>query len=81
MFQITLKAARVNRGMKLKDAAEIFNVHHETLANYENDSTNVPRTFFIKLEEVYWIPTEKIYFGKQSDYWKNLKESALKQNA
>lgn len=74
MFQITLRAARVNAGMYLKDAAKLFNIHHETLSNYENDSTNVPRTFFIKLEEVYGIPTERIYFGKQKEYWKELRK-------
>lgn len=77
MFQITLKAARVNAGYTLKSAAKHFEIHYETLSNYESDSTNVPRTFFIKLEEVYGIPTEKIYFGKQSDYWKMLKQSDL----
>ena len=79
MFQITLKAARVNAGMLLKDAAQHFGIHYETLSNYENDSTNVPRTFFIKLESVYGVPTENIYFGKQKDYWKQLKSNKLKQ--
>jgi predicted transcriptional regulator len=82
MFQITLKAARVNRGMTLKAAAKLFGVHYETLSNYENDCTNVPRTFFIRLEEVYCIPMERIYFGKQTDYWKSLKQQhQLKQHA
>jgi transcriptional regulator with XRE-family HTH domain len=80
-LQITLKAARVNRGITLRNAAEIFGIHYETLSNYETDSTNVPRTFFIRLEEVYCIPMENIYFGKQADYWKNLKENNLLKNA
>jgi transcriptional regulator with XRE-family HTH domain len=81
MLQITLKAARVNAGFLLKDAAKIFGVHYETLSNYEADSTNVPRTFFIKVEEVYGIPTENIYFGKQADYWAKLKQRDLLQEA
>lgn len=81
MFQITLKAARVNAGLLLKDAAKAFNIHYETLGNYETDSTNVPRTFFIRIEEVYRIPMEKIYFGKQSEYFAKLKDSELLKHA
>ena len=67
-MQITLKACRVNSGMTLKEASARFGIHYETLSNYENDSTNVPRTFFIKIESVYGIPTDNIYFGKQDDF-------------
>jgi len=74
-FKITLKACRVNVGMTLKEASQHFGVHYETLSNYENDSTNVPRSFFIKLETVYGIPTENIFFGKQEDYIAKMKNS------
>lgn len=81
MLKITLKAARVNIGKTLKEAAAEFGVHYETVSNYEADSTNVPRTFFIKIEAVYGIPTEHIYFGKQADYIADLKDGMLKQEA
>ena len=81
MLKITLKAARMNIGKTLKDAAREFGIHYETLSNYETDSTNVPRTFFIKIQAVYGIPTEYIYFGKQADYVTTLKDSILKQEA
>lgn len=71
MIQITLKAARVNLGWTLKDAAPHFGIRHETLAKYEFDSTNVPRTFFSKVESVYGVPMENIYFGKLTDFNKN----------
>lgn len=66
-IKITLRAARVNLGMTLKEAATHFEIHHETLAKYELDSSNVPRSFFIQIENVYGIPEEFIYFGKQED--------------
>lgn len=66
-IKITLRAARVNLGLRLKDAAAIFGIHHETLAKYELDSGNVPRSFFIQIESVYGIPEEFIYFGKQEE--------------
>jgi transcriptional regulator with XRE-family HTH domain len=68
MLQITLKGARNNLGLTLKEGAKLFGIHHETLGNYENDSTNVPRSFFIQIENNYGIPVENIYFGKLSDY-------------
>lgn len=78
--KISLKAARVNLGLTLKEAAQQFDIHYETLSNYEADSTNVPRTFFVKVESVYGIPTEYIYFGTQKEYQENLKENLeLKQ--
>lgn len=67
-IKITLRAARVNLGLTLKDAAEQFGIHHETLAKYEQDSGNVPRSFFIQIESVYGIPEEFIYFGKQNEF-------------
>jgi transcriptional regulator with XRE-family HTH domain len=68
LIQITLKAARVNLGWTLKDAAPNFGIRHETLAKYEFDSTNVPRSFFSRVESVYGIPLENIYFGKLEDF-------------
>jgi len=74
-IKITLKAARVNLGLTLKDAAKKFNLHHETLAKYEQDSSNVPRSFFVQLERVYGIPEEYIYFGKQDLFVAEMKTS------
>lgn len=71
-MKISLKACRVNCGMTLKDASQYFGIHWETLSKYENDSTNVPRTFFIKLESVYGIPIEKIYFGKEDEHFADM---------
>ena len=77
-MKLTLKACRTNCGLTLKDASQFFGIHPETLSNYENDSTNVPRTFFIKLESVYGIPTENIFFGKQDDHFAEMKKRNFK---
>jgi transcriptional regulator with XRE-family HTH domain len=74
MVKITLKACRVNCGMTLKQASQHFGIHYETLSNYENDSTNVPRTFLIKIESVYGIPNENIFFGKQEEFLATMQE-------
>ena len=61
--------------MTLKEASQHFGIHYETLSNYEYDSTNVPRTFFIRLESVYGVPTENIYFGKQEAFFEAMKKN------
>ncbi|MEK4201177.1 MULTISPECIES: helix-turn-helix domain-containing protein [unclassified Cytobacillus] len=72
-IKITLKAARVNAGLKLVEAAELFGINKDTLSKYERDSTNVPRSFFVKIEEYYKVPVENIFFGPQSDFFRKLK--------
>lgn len=80
--EITLRAARMNLGLTRKEAAKIFNIHHLTLANYESDSTNIPRSFFIKIERVYGISSDFIYFGKEVDHYMDLRSKLeMKQHA
>ena len=67
---MTLEAARVNRGYTLAEAAKKFGIHKDTLWNYEQDSTRVPRTFMIKVPEVYGIPTRYIFFGVKSEFFR-----------
>ncbi|MDX5476378.1 MAG: helix-turn-helix transcriptional regulator [Bacillaceae bacterium] len=77
MIQITLRAARVNCGLTLKEAADLFGINKETLSNYERDSTNVPRTFFIKVEDIYKVPVDNIFFGKQSDFFRTKEKNEM----
>jgi len=72
-MKITLKAARVNAGYKLVEAANLFGINKDTLSKYEKDSTNVPRSFFVKIEELYKVPVENIFFGPQSEFFRKLK--------
>lgn len=73
MLKITLRAARVNAGLKLTEAADLFGINKDTLSKYEKDSTNVPRTFLINIERVYQIPLDNIFFGPQSDFFRKLR--------
>jgi transcriptional regulator with XRE-family HTH domain len=70
-MKITLRAARVNRGLTQTEAASEFGIHRDTLYRYEADSSNVPRKFVMKVEEVYGIPVDYIFFGKESDFFRN----------
>jgi transcriptional regulator with XRE-family HTH domain len=70
---ITLRAARQNIQLTRVEAANQLGIHHETLCKYENDCTNIPRSILIQLEKIYGIPTDFIYFGKETDYLKKMK--------
>lgn len=81
-FKITLRAARNNLVMTRKEAAEKFQIHYETLTKYEYDSSRVPRSFFTKIESVYGIPIDFIFFGIEKDFVEDMKNSLrLKQEA
>jgi len=74
---VTLEAARVNCGYNLIQAAERLGIHRDTLWKYEQDSTNVPRTFMLKVETVYGYPIDNIFFGIKSDFFR-IKQDADK---
>ena len=76
VIKLTLRAARVNAGLKLIDAAKLFGINKDTLSKYEKDSTNVPRTFFVKIETIYNIPIENIFFGNQSEFFRRFNRIA-----
>lgn len=78
-MKITLRAARVNLGLTRKEAAEKFDIHFMTLTKYEEDSTNVPKSFCLKLESVYGIPEDQLFFGKEVDYIKTMNDNLLKE--
>lgn len=72
-MQITLRAARVNAGLTLVEAAKLFGISKDTLSKYERDSSNVPRKFFIKIEEIYGVPVDNIFFGRESEFFRKNK--------
>ncbi|PED05285.1 helix-turn-helix domain-containing protein [Bacillus pseudomycoides] len=60
MFQITLKAARVNAGLKQDEAAILLDVSGKTLRNYEQGITAIPGHTLQKASSVYKIPSDYI---------------------
>lgn len=71
MVKLTLRAARVNAGLTLVEASKLFGINKDTLSKYERDSTNIPRSIFIKIEEIYGVPIENIFFGTESEFFRN----------
>ncbi|MGR6762701.1 helix-turn-helix domain-containing protein [Paenibacillus sp. T2-29] len=66
MYKVTLRAARINRGFTTRDVGAITGKSHATIEKYEKDSTNIPRDLSVVLLQLYKVPEEHIFFGKES---------------
>lgn len=60
MFQITLKAARVNAELRQEESAKLLDVTGKTLRNYEQGITAIPGHVLKKASIVYKIPSDYI---------------------
>jgi len=62
--KISLRAARENADLTLKEAASEIGVSVATLHKWEHDSSSIKISQVNKIEEVYNYPIEYIFFGK-----------------
>lgn len=60
MFQISLKAARVNAELEQLEAAQEVGVTAKTLSNYERGVTAIPGHALKRAAKLYDIPEEMI---------------------
>jgi DNA-binding XRE family transcriptional regulator len=67
-FQITLKAARVNAGFRIIDAAKLIGIGKDTLIKWEKNSGLVNPIMQQKISFIYKIPIEHIFFGKTLEF-------------
>lgn len=74
MIQLSLKAARVNAGLTVKEAAEGVGVHHQTLSKYEKDSSDISVSLLNDLSDLYQIPSDFIFLGKQYELIRIIKQ-------
>lgn len=61
-IRITLKAARVNAGLSQKDSAKKLGISRQTLINYEAGTTIPNWDRVKKMEALYGIPADHIFF-------------------
>ena len=62
-FRITLKAARVNAGFRIIDAAKLIGIGKDTLIKWEKNSGLVTPIMQEKISTIYKIQIEYIFFG------------------
>lgn len=63
-IQISLKAARVNAGMTLIEAAKRIGVGKDTLLKWEKRPELVNPLYQSKISEAYRFPIDLIFFGR-----------------
>lgn len=63
-FQITLKAARINSGLKINEVSQLLGVNRHTLMSYENGRTIPDINLAKKLGDLYGLTVDQIFFGK-----------------
>lgn len=68
-FFITLRAARIIRGLTLKQVAALTGKCSDTISKYEHDSTDIPRDLSVQLISLYGVPDRLIHFGKESSLY------------
>ena len=62
--KISLKAARVNANLTIKQAAEALNVTDKTIMNWESGETDMNATTFMRLCELYLFNPSDIFLPK-----------------
>lgn len=72
-MRITLRAARVNKGLSQVEVAKILGKSKDTINRYEKDSSKIPRDLTIKLLNLYGFDFDSIFFGKESDFTESTK--------
>ena len=64
-FQVTLRAARVNRGMKQADAARSIGVSSRTIYNWEIGKRYPPADKLLSLCDLYGVPMDNIFIPRK----------------
>lgn len=64
---ITLKSARINKGLTQVKAAKLIGVTVDTLSNYERGKSFPDVPIIKKIEEVYGVPYSELIFLPQNN--------------
>lgn len=60
-MQISLRAARINAGVTIDDAAKAVGKHRNTILRWESGKTEIPAKDFRKLCDLYQAPMSYIF--------------------
>lgn len=65
--KISLRAARVNSGYTIEEAANWVSISIEELFEYEKDAREMPFLTALEIIKLYRFPSDVIHFGIESD--------------
>ena len=60
-MQVSLRAARINAGLTVDDAAKAVSKHRNTILRWESGKTEIPSKDFRKLCDLYQAPMSCIF--------------------
>ena len=60
MEKLTLRAARINKGLTMREAAEIVNISDRSIANYESGKRKPRIDTLIRLANAYGMTLDQI---------------------
>lgn len=72
-MQITMRAARVNAGYTQGEASSELGINTDTLSKYEKDNSKIGRDIIVKIQELYKLDADHIFFGIESDFIRKLR--------
>ena len=67
LIQISLRAARITSGYTVEEAARHIKVSPETLCAFEQDAGDMPLSMAIEILNLYRVPVDVVYFGRESE--------------
>jgi transcriptional regulator with XRE-family HTH domain len=67
MFQLTLRAARLNFRMTIAEVSVKTGIPARTIRRYEKDCGNAKRELFCQLINLYGISVNHVWIGKEDD--------------
>lgn len=77
---ITMRAARVNAGLTQEKASKMLGINADTLSRYEKDNSRIPRNIIAEIPKVYFIDSDNIFFGKETEFFRNLSKENSREN-
>lgn len=72
-FQITLRAARTNAGLSAEEASKLLGINKDTLLRRERDSIGCSMNFLQEVSDLYGVPINLFFLGKQSHLFRTKK--------
>jgi len=71
----TLRTLRIKNDLTQQEAAKLLGISESTLRALEKDSSNISYKMIKKIEEVYGVKQEFIFFGKESTFSELIRNS------
>lgn len=75
MMELTFRLARKRMNLSLEEVAKKVGISYPTMQRLEKDTSKIKMETATKLAEIYCIDPINLYFGKESDYIKKVRET------